>query len=147
MLTAPAITKPRIMREPIACTVMASLAQLCSESTVRKIRAKTGGQLESSGDQMPPARLCEQSACHDPEDTRNDLPFGASGTPNPARSVARADQAVVARAAILARLERLVDPGGLLTPEERAALVRSAGHRLGADLNAARTRKRRPVTY
>jgi hypothetical protein len=62
------------------------------------------------------------------------------------RPLARADQAAAARAAILARLERQVDPGGMLTPEERAALLRSAGRRLGAELNAARTRKRRPVT-
>jgi hypothetical protein len=63
------------------------------------------------------------------------------------RPLARADQAAAARAAILARLERQVDPAGLLTPEERAALVRSAGRRLGAELNAARTRRRRPVAY
>ena len=59
------------------------------------------------------------------------------------RPMARTDQAVAARAAILARLERQVDPAGSLTPEERAALVRSAGRRLGAELNAARARKRR----
>ena len=59
---------------------------------------------------------------------------------------ARADQATAARAAIFTRLERQVDPTGLLTPEERAALVRSAGRRLGAELNAARARKRRSVT-
>jgi hypothetical protein len=60
--------------------------------------------------------------------------------------MARSDQAAAASAAILARLERQVDPGGLLTPEERAALIRSAGRRLGAELNAARARKRQPVT-
>jgi hypothetical protein len=63
------------------------------------------------------------------------------------RPQARADQAAAARAAIMARLERQVDPDGSLTPEERAGLVRSASRRLGAELNAARTRKRRPVTY
>lgn len=62
------------------------------------------------------------------------------------RPLARADQASAARAAIVARLERQVDPHGLLTSEERATLVRSAGRRLGAELNAARTRKRRAVT-
>jgi len=44
------------------------------------------------------------------------------------------------------RLERQVDPEGSLPPEERAALVRSAGRQLGAALNAARARKRRPTT-
>jgi hypothetical protein len=62
------------------------------------------------------------------------------------RPMARADQAAAARAAILSRLERQVDPAGLLTPEERAAFLRSAARRLGAELNAARARKRRPVT-
>jgi hypothetical protein len=57
--------------------------------------------------------------------------------------MARTDQAVAARAAILARLERQVDPASSLTPEERSALVRSAGRRLGAELSAARARKRR----
>jgi hypothetical protein len=59
------------------------------------------------------------------------------------RPMAREDQAAVARAAMADRLERQVDPDGALTPEERAALVRSAGRRLGAQLNAARARKRR----
>lgn len=58
------------------------------------------------------------------------------------RPMARADQAAAARAAILSRLERQVDPPGSLTPEKRAALVRSAGRRLSAELNAARARKR-----
>ena len=62
------------------------------------------------------------------------------------RPKARADQAAAARAAIFGRLERQVDPAGLLTPEERAALLRSAARRLCAELNAARARKRRPVT-
>ena len=61
--------------------------------------------------------------------------------------MARADQATAARAAILARLERQVDPAGLLTPEERTALVRSASRRLGAELNAARARKRLAASY
>jgi hypothetical protein len=60
--------------------------------------------------------------------------------------MARADQSMAARTAIIARLEGQVDPAGSLTPEERAALVRSAGRRLGAELNAARARKHRPVT-
>jgi hypothetical protein len=60
--------------------------------------------------------------------------------------MARVDQAVAARAAILGRLELQVDPAGSLTPGERAALVRSAGRRLSAQLNAARARKRGPVT-
>ena len=38
-------------------------------------------------------------------------------------SMARADQAATARAAILARLERQVDPAGSLAPGERATLV------------------------
>ena len=58
------------------------------------------------------------------------------------RPMARADQATAARTAIFARLERQVDPAGSLAPEERAALVRSAGRRLGAELNAAQARKR-----
>ena len=62
------------------------------------------------------------------------------------RPMARADQATATRAAILARLERQVDPAGSLAPEERATLVWSAGRRLGTELNAARARKRRPVS-
>ena len=58
------------------------------------------------------------------------------------RPMAREDQATAARAAILARLEQQVDPHGSLTPEERASLIRSAARRLGAELNAARARKR-----
>jgi hypothetical protein len=57
------------------------------------------------------------------------------------RPMARSDQAAAARAAIFTRLERHVDPGGLLPPEERARLVRSAARRLSAELNAARARK------
>jgi hypothetical protein len=56
--------------------------------------------------------------------------------------MARADQAAAARAAIYARLEEEVDSARALTPDERAALVRAAGRRLGAELNAARARKR-----
>ena len=58
------------------------------------------------------------------------------------RPMAREDQAAAARAAIVSRLERQVDPDGTLTPEKRASLVRSAARRLGAELNAARARKR-----
>jgi len=62
------------------------------------------------------------------------------------RPMARADQAAAARAAVLARLERQVDPAGSLTPEQRAPLVRAAGRRLGAELNAARAHKRRAAS-
>ncbi len=58
------------------------------------------------------------------------------------RPMARADQAAAARAAIYARLEQQVEPAWALTPEERAVLIGSAGRRLGAELNAARSRKR-----
>lgn len=58
------------------------------------------------------------------------------------RPSARADQADAARSAIKARLERQVDPSGALPPDQRAALARSAARRLGAQLNAARARKR-----
>jgi hypothetical protein len=58
------------------------------------------------------------------------------------RPMARADQADAARSAILARLERKVDPAGTLSPDERAVLVRAAARRLSAELNAARSRKR-----
>jgi hypothetical protein len=60
--------------------------------------------------------------------------------------MAREDQADAARAAIYARLERQVDPTRALAAEERAALIRSAGRRLGAELNAARARKRGSVS-
>lgn len=56
---------------------------------------------------------------------------------------ARADQAVAARIAIFARLERTVDPEGKLPPGERAVLMRQEARRLSAKLNAARGRKRR----
>jgi len=56
--------------------------------------------------------------------------------------MARDDQAAAARTAILARLERQVDPDGSLIPEKRALLVRAAARQLGAQLNAARARKR-----
>jgi hypothetical protein len=62
------------------------------------------------------------------------------------RPMARSDQAAAARAAMFARLERDVDPGGMLPPEERARLVRSAARRLSAELNAARARKRRSAS-
>jgi RHS repeat-associated protein len=58
------------------------------------------------------------------------------------RPMARADQADAARSAILARLEREVDPAGTLSPDERTVLVRAAARRLSAELNAARARKR-----
>jgi hypothetical protein len=58
------------------------------------------------------------------------------------RPMARADQADAARSAILARLEREVDPAGTLSPDERAFLVRAAARKLSAKLNAARARKR-----
>jgi Spy/CpxP family protein refolding chaperone len=58
------------------------------------------------------------------------------------RPMARADQAAAAREALLTRLERQVDPDRALTPEQRAVLVRAAARRLGAELNAARARRR-----
>jgi hypothetical protein len=58
------------------------------------------------------------------------------------RPMARDDQAAAARAAMLDRLERQVDPSMSLTPEKRASLVQSAARRLSAELNAARARKR-----
>jgi hypothetical protein len=60
--------------------------------------------------------------------------------------MARSDQAAAARAAIFARLERDVDPGGSLSPDERAKLVRSAARRLSAKLNAARARKQQAAS-
>jgi hypothetical protein len=56
--------------------------------------------------------------------------------------MARADQAEAARSAILARLERQVDPELCLPPDERTLLVRAAARRLSAKLNAARARRR-----
>jgi hypothetical protein len=56
--------------------------------------------------------------------------------------MARADQADAARAAILARLERQVDPGGQLPPDERGQLVRAAARALSAKLNHAKTHRR-----
>ena len=56
--------------------------------------------------------------------------------------MARVDQADAARSALLARLEREVDPSGELPPDERAVLVRTAARRLSATLNAAKARKR-----
>jgi hypothetical protein len=43
---------------------------------------------------------------------------------------------------MLARLERQVDPAGILAPDERAVLVRAAARRLAAELNPAKARKR-----
>jgi hypothetical protein len=59
------------------------------------------------------------------------------------RYMAREDQADAARAAIFARLERQVDPDGILPPDQRARLVRAAARELSAQLNAAKARKRR----
>jgi hypothetical protein len=56
--------------------------------------------------------------------------------------MAREDQAALARAAIFARLERQVDPGGNLPTDHRARLVRAAARELSARLNAAKARKR-----
>jgi hypothetical protein len=58
------------------------------------------------------------------------------------RPMARADQADAARSAIYARLERQVDPAGILPPDQRNLLIRAAARRLSAELNAARARKR-----
>jgi hypothetical protein len=58
------------------------------------------------------------------------------------KPMARADQADAARAAIFARLERQVDPQGMLSPAERDQLVQSAARALAARLVAARIRKR-----
>jgi hypothetical protein len=58
------------------------------------------------------------------------------------RYMAREDQAEAARVAIFTRLEREVDPDGVLPPDQRAALVRSAARRMSAHMNAARARKR-----
>lgn len=57
--------------------------------------------------------------------------------------MARTDQAAAAREAIHTRLERQVDPDGLLPQAEREVLIRAAA-RLSAELNAARSRKRAP---
>jgi hypothetical protein len=58
------------------------------------------------------------------------------------RPMARADQSDSSRAAILAQLERQVDPKGMLPPDERGRLVRSAARALSARLNSAKARKR-----
>jgi uncharacterized membrane protein len=58
------------------------------------------------------------------------------------RPMARADAADASRAAIFAHLERQVDPKGVLPPEERDRLVRSAARALAARLNSAKARKR-----
>jgi hypothetical protein len=58
------------------------------------------------------------------------------------RPMARADQADTARSAMIARLERQIDPTGILAPDQRAVLVRAAARRLAAELNAAKARKR-----
>lgn len=56
--------------------------------------------------------------------------------------MAREDQAAAARSAIFARLEREVDPDGLLPPDQRAVLVKSAARRMSARMNASKARKR-----
>lgn len=58
------------------------------------------------------------------------------------RRGARQHQADAARSALYRRLERQVDPEYRLPPEERAALVESALHKLSAEMNAAKARKR-----
>jgi hypothetical protein len=58
------------------------------------------------------------------------------------RFMAREDQADAARAAIFARLERQVDPEGVLPPKERARLVKAAAWELSARLNAAKASRR-----
>lgn len=58
------------------------------------------------------------------------------------RHGARQHQADAARAALFARLERQVDPGRRLLPEERATLVESALRKMSAEMNAAKARKR-----
>jgi hypothetical protein len=60
--------------------------------------------------------------------------------------MARADQAETARTAIFARLEREVDPKGVLPTDKRAELVAAAARKLSAQLNAARLRKRARFT-
>lgn len=58
------------------------------------------------------------------------------------RYMAREDQAEAARAALIRRLEREVDPDGTLSPDQRAVLVRAAVRRMSARMNAAKARKR-----
>jgi len=57
------------------------------------------------------------------------------------RYMAREDQAGASRAAIFGRLEREVDPEGLLDPADRAVLVKAAARELSARLNAAKSRR------
>ena len=59
------------------------------------------------------------------------------------RPMSREDQADAARAAILQRLKREVDPLGQLPPGERDRRVRSAARALSAELNLAKARKRK----
>lgn len=58
------------------------------------------------------------------------------------RAMSRADQSDAARAALVRRMERQVDPDGLLPPDQRAALVRSAFRAMAARMVAAKARKR-----
>lgn len=62
------------------------------------------------------------------------------------RPMAREDQAIAARAAIYARLERQVDPHQELTPDERGRRVHSAARALSAKLNHAKAGKRQRKT-
>lgn len=55
---------------------------------------------------------------------------------------AREDHSDVMKEVMRARLEREVDPEGKLPPAERAKLMRAAGRRKSAELNAAKARKR-----
>jgi len=59
------------------------------------------------------------------------------------RPMAREDQADAARAAIHQRLAREVDPLGQLPTAERERRIRSAARALSAELNLAKTRKRK----
>jgi hypothetical protein len=58
------------------------------------------------------------------------------------RPMAREDQADSARSALLACLEREVDPDQTLSPGQRALLVQAAVRRMSARMNAAKARKR-----
>lgn len=56
------------------------------------------------------------------------------------RHMAREDQAVIARAAMLARLERQIDPEGKIPPKDRKVLVQT---RLRGSCRRSSTRARR----
>lgn len=55
--------------------------------------------------------------------------------------MAREDHTAVMRDVIRARLEREIDPDGMLSPAERAKLVGPAAKRLAAELNAAKAHR------